>query len=132
MYFRAINSQPGGKISADLETSFHEAVYKASASADLETYLPFDKIASVDQPIALLAESRFSLYRGEYAQARQLLERARRLKPNMPEVTLLEAEIFIKEGKKPEARQLLNGLIASLDTPEWILALADTTLIQNP
>jgi serine/threonine protein kinase/Tfp pilus assembly protein PilF len=132
MYFRAINSQPGGKISADLETSFHEAVYKASASADLETYLPFDKIASVDQPIALLAESRFSLYRGEYAQARQLLERARRLKPNMPEVTLLEAEIFIKEGKKPEARQLLNGLIASLDTPEWIRALADTTLIQNP
>ena len=132
MYQRAILSQPGGEIPEELLNSYHEAVYSASANADLPLYLAFDSIAQVDQPIAFIAEGRYNLHRGDNALAREFLERARRSKPAMPEVTLLDAEIYIKEGKKPEARQLLNTLMASLDTPEWIRAFADQYLLQNP
>ena len=130
MYVRAIRSQPGGQISPELETRFHEVVYKASAAEEIPLYLPFETIASLDQPIAFVAESRFNLHRGDNPKAREFLERARRLKPSMPEVTLLDAEIFVKEGRKPDARQLLNNLMSSLDTPDWIRALADTYLLQ--
>ena len=130
MYVRAIRSQPGGQISPELETRFHEAVYKASAAEEISLYLPFETIASLDQPIALVAESRFNLHRGDNPKAREFLERARRLKPSMPEITLLDAEISVKEGRKPDARQLLNNLMSSLDTPDWIRSLADTYLLQ--
>ncbi len=132
MYQRAILSQPGGETPADLLAAYHEAVYKASASEDIPLYLPFEGIAGVDQPLAYIAEGRFNLYRGGIARAREFLERARRLKPSLPEVTLLEAEIYLKENRKAEARQLLNNLMSSLDTPEWIRALADQYLLQNP
>ena len=132
MYQRSILSQSGGETPEALLNSYHEAVYRASASEELPLYLPFDSIAKVDQPIAFIAEGRYNLHRGDNALAREFLERARRSKPAMPEVTLLDAEIYIKEGRKPEARQLLNTLMASLDTPEWIRAFADKYLLQNP
>lgn len=132
MYQRAILSQPEGETPDELLTAYHEAVYKASASEDIQLYLPFESIANVDQPLAFIAEGRFHLHRGDNARAREFLERARRLKPSLPEVTLLDAEIYLKEGRKPEARQLLNNLMSSLNTPEWIRALADKYLIQNP
>ena len=133
MYQRALSTQPDGQVSVELLNQYHEAVYKASASSeDLALYLPFDIIAKVDEPIALIAEGRFNLHRGDNAKAREFLERARGSKPTMPEVTLLDAEIFIKEGKKDEARQLLEQLMANPNTPEWIRALADTYLTQNP
>jgi serine/threonine protein kinase len=132
MYQRAILSKGGGETPLPLLNAYHEAVYKAAASEELPLYLPFDSIAKVDQPMAFVAEGRFNLQRGDNALAHDFLERARRLKPAMPEVILLDAEIAIKEGRKQDARQLLNDLVSSLDTPEWIRSLADTYLIQNP
>jgi cytochrome c-type biogenesis protein CcmH/NrfG len=132
MYQRAILSATGGETPDSLLTVYHEAVYKAAANEDLPLYLPFDSIANVDQTIAFIAEGRYNLHLGDNTKARDFLERARRLKPSMPEVTMLDAEITIKEGKKDDARQLLNNLMSSLDTPEWIRILADTYLIQNP
>ena len=129
---RAILSQPGDNVPAGLLNAYHEAVYKAAASSDLPLYLPFASISNVDQPMALIAEGRYNLFLGDTARAREFLERARRLKPTMPEVTLLDAEISFREGKKPEARQLLNRLIANLETPDWIRLFADQTLLQNP
>ncbi len=132
MYQRAILLQPGGEIPEELLNSYHEAVYRAAASTDLSTYLPFETIARVDESMAFIAEGRSNLHRGDNVKARDFLERARRLNPGMPEITLLDAEISIKEGRKAEARELLNQLMANPDTPEWIRTMADTYLKQNP
>ncbi|MFZ5858509.1 MAG: protein kinase domain-containing protein [Chloroflexota bacterium] len=132
MYQRAVLAQPGGKAPPELLDSYHEAVYKAAASEDLPLQLTFNSIARVDEPLAFIAEGRFSLHRGDNAKARDFLERARGLLPTMPEVFLLDAEITIKEDRKPEARQLLEQLLANPDTPEWVRVLAESYLVQIP
>jgi len=133
MYLRAINIQPGGPISPELETLFHEAVYKASGNPDFKIYLVFDKIAHVDEPISLIAQGRYAfIVNSDMVQAREFLNRVKRLKPDMPEAALFEAELLFKDGRNPDARQILNGLVANLDTPQWIRTLADTYLLQNP
>ncbi len=132
MYQRAVLAQPGGNAPQELLDSYHEAVYKAAASEDLPLHLTFDSIARGDKPLAFIAEGRFTLHRGDNAKARDFLERARGLKPTMSEVFLLDAEISIKEGRKPEARQLLEQLLANPDTPEWVRLLAESYLVQIP
>ncbi|RJP48956.1 MAG: hypothetical protein C4583_13635 [Anaerolineaceae bacterium] len=132
MYQRAVLAQPAGSAPPELLDSYHEAAYKAAASEDLPLQLTFDSIARVDEPLAYIAEGRFSLHRGDNARAREFLERARGLKSTMPEVFLLDAEISIKEDRKPEARQLLEQLLANPDTPEWVRVLAESYLVQIP
>jgi len=132
MYQRAVLAQAGGEIPANLLDAYHEAVYKAVDRRDVLLYLPFAGIANVDQPMAYIAEGRFHLLRGNNVKAREFLERARQIKPTLPEVTLLDAEISFKEGNQEQARGLLDELMSNPDTPEWIRALADTYLIQNP
>lgn len=131
MYQRAITFS-GEAASTDLINSYHEAVYKAVASKELPLQLPFDAIAKVDEAMALIAQGRFALHQRDTAQAREFLEQARHLKPMLAEVLLLDAEIAIKEGRIPEARQLLEQLLANPDTPEWVRAMADSHLSQIP
>ncbi len=132
MYQRAVAVQSGAEVSGELLDSYHEAVYKAAASEELSLHLTFDAIARVDEPLAFIAEGRFILHRGDNARAREFLERARGLKPAMPEVFLLDAEISIKEGRKPDARRLLEQLLANPNTPEWARVLAESHLTQIP
>jgi tRNA A-37 threonylcarbamoyl transferase component Bud32/Flp pilus assembly protein TadD len=132
MYVRIANIQPGVKMTPEVELLFREAVYQASANPDLPTYLSFDKIARVDEPLSLIAQGRYALINNNITVARENLNRVKRMKPDMPESALLEAEVLFKDGSKAEARQLLSGLVASLDTPEWVRALADDLLLNNP
>ena len=44
----------------------------------------------------------------------------------MPEASLLEAEMDANEGKSFDAKQILNILIGSLDTPSWVRDAAQT------
>jgi tetratricopeptide (TPR) repeat protein len=48
---------------------------------------------------------------GEAVRALELVEAARRLDPESPTPALLEAEIFLGQGKRAEARQVLNRLL---------------------
>ena len=127
LYVRAIKSLgPGGKPSDVLRTSFHEALYKASNQADVPTYLSFDDLAVVEQPIALVAQSRYLYYNGNTDKAHQLLNRVRTIIPHMAEASLLESEMDANEGKTFEAKQTLNILLADLSTPGWVQELAQT------
>ena len=131
MYLRAIRTLPPNAVMpVELETGMHEAVYKASAFADMTNFLPFDSIARVDQPIALIAEGRSALFEGDTVQARDYLSRVKNLNPNMPELSLLEAEILLKEGQRDAAKKLLSDLAADLGIPDWIRKLADQYLLQ--
>jgi tetratricopeptide (TPR) repeat protein len=121
MYLRAIKSYGvTGKPPIDLITNYHEAIYKASPSPDLSSYLPFDDLGRVEQPITLVAQSRNLYYNGQADQAHQILNQVKTLKPHMPEASLLEAEMDATEGKTFEAKQILNILLADLNTPDWV------------
>jgi hypothetical protein len=56
------------------------------------------------------------------------LNNASKLKPDMYEVFLLQAEIAVKTGNPEDARATLISLSDDLGAPEWIRAFADDLL----
>jgi hypothetical protein len=133
MYLRAARTFPPNEdLPEALTEGFHEAVYKAAEDNDLPLYLPFDSVERQEQPMGLVARGRYALFNGTLADARFALNQVKRLKPNFPEATLLEAEIDMKEGRFAEARQLLTILSADLGNPDWIRVLAEKFLNQIP
>ncbi len=133
MYFRAIKSVgPTGKPTQDLVENFHEALYDASVRPELPSFLPFDALARVEEPIAKVAQARNLFYNGNPAQAHTILNQVNHLKPGMPEASLLQAEMDAKEGKTFEAKQLLNILLADLNTPGWVLVEAQDLVNKIP
>ena len=131
MYLRAIRTlPPNALVPAELETAFHEAVYKAAVLPDMTNFLPFDSIARVDSPIALIAQGRHALFSGDTVKARDYLNRVKSTAPSMPEIDLLEAEILVKESQREEARRFLSALAADLSIPDWIRKQADQYLLQ--
>lgn len=129
MYFQARkNYGLDGNVAQDLTNAFHEAMYKGAEKQEAAIVLPFDKIAQVDQPIALIAQSRNAFYTGKLDEANTFLNQVKRLSPNMHEAFLLEAEISSLTDKPGEARIILNGLLADLSAPEWIRVFAEEIL----
>lgn len=121
MYLRAIKSQgPAGRPPEELELDYHEALYKASIQPDLFSYLPFDDLSRVEQPIAMVAQARNLYYNGQIDRAHQTLNQLETIKPHMPEATLLQAEMDAQEGNAPDAKKILNILLSNLDTPDWV------------
>lgn len=133
MYFRAIKSLgPTHKPPQDLTDNLHEALYKASSSVDLPTYLPFESLSRVEQPMSMVAQARNDYYNGKQDEAHSILNEVKRLKPGMPEAALLEAEMNANEGKTFDAKQGLNILLANLNTPGWVNELAQDLLNKIP
>jgi serine/threonine protein kinase len=133
MYFQAVKAYGlGQEVPAELENAFHEAMYKAADRPDVLTMLPFDNIAQVDQPIALIARARNSFYSGRIDDAHTYLNQVKRLKPNMYEAFLLEAEFDATEGKPAQARLLAGSLTSDLSVPEWIRIYAEEIIKRLP
>ncbi|MGZ6347104.1 MAG: serine/threonine protein kinase [Anaerolineales bacterium] len=133
MYLRVIKSlAPNGKPSEDQVNNYHEAIYKASVSPDLPSYLPFADLGRVEQPMSMVAQARNLYYNGNPDQAHILLNQVKQLKPGMPEASLLGAEMDAKEGKTFDAKQILNILLADLNTPDWVRQAAQDLLNKIP
>jgi serine/threonine protein kinase len=133
MYFQAFKGYGlAQEVPAELENVFHEAMYKAADRPDVLTMLPFDNIAQVDQPIALIARARHSFYGGHIDDAHTYLNQVKRLKPNMYEAFLLEAEFDATEGKPEQARLLASSLTSDLSVPEWIRIYAEEIMKRLP
>jgi Flp pilus assembly protein TadD len=131
MYIRAIRTLPPNSVTpVELETAMHESVYKAAGTDNMLNFLPFDSIARVDQPIALIAQGRSALFSGDTVAAREFLNQVKNLNPNLPEISLLEAEILFKEGQRDSAKQIFSNLAADLGFPDWIRKMADHYLLQ--
>jgi hypothetical protein len=129
MYFQARkNYGLDGNVPESLSDAFHESMYKGAEKPEAAVVLPFDKIAQVDQPIALVAQSRNAFYAGRLDDANTFLNQVKRLSPNMHEAFLLEAEIGALTDKPGEARVILNGLLADLSAAEWIRVIAEDLL----
>jgi predicted Ser/Thr protein kinase len=129
MYFQARkNYGLDGNVPDRLANAFHESMYKGADRSEAPAVLPFDTIGLVDQPIALIAQSRNAFYTGKLNDANTHLNQVKRLSPSMHEAYLLEAEIGSLTDKPGEARLVLNGLLADLSAPEWIRVFAEEIL----
>lgn len=133
MYLRALKSLgPSGKAPQGLVENYHEALYNASVLPEFSSYLPVADLSRVEQPMAMVAQARNLYYNGSAEEAHSILNEVKRLKPGMPEATLLEAEMDAKEGNSFQAKQNLNILLSNLNTPDWISQEAQQLLNKIP
>lgn len=133
LYFQARKTYGlDGNVPVNLFDGFHESYYKGAERAEAPSVLPFDKVAQVDQPIALIAQARNAFYSGHIDDANTFLNQVKRLSPNMPEVFLLEAEMNSVTGENEKARLIANGLLADLNAPEWVRAFAEEIIKKLP
>jgi tetratricopeptide (TPR) repeat protein len=133
MYLRAIKALgPAGKPPDELVLNFHESLYKASILPELPSYLPYDSVSRVEQPISMVAQARNLFYNGNAEEAHRLLNQVKRLRPKFPEAGLLEAEMDAKEGRTLDAKQILGILLADLNTPDWVRVMAQDLLNKIP
>lgn len=133
MYLREIKSLgPAGNPTNDMIENFHEALYKASVSPDLPSSIPFNSIGRVEQPIAMVAEARNLYYNGRTQDAHTRLNEVKNLRPGLAEASLLEAEMDAQEGRNYDARQILNILLADLNTPDWVREMAQNLYNKIP
>ena len=112
--------------------NYHEALYQASVQPDIQSYLPFSSLSSVEQPMAMVAEARYDFYNGNPSQAQILLNQVKQIRPGMPEASLLQAEIDAKQGKTFAAKLLLQILIGDLNAADWVRAYAQNYLNEIP
>ena len=126
MYFQAVKTYGlNGNVPENVQNAFHEAYYKGADRPETPIILPFDKVGQVDQPIALIAQSRNAFYGGKLDEAQVLLNSVKRLKPNMYEAFLLEAEYFAATGEEAKAGLLTQSLTSDLSVPQWIRIYAE-------
>jgi len=126
MYFQAVKIHAtNGNVPAEVLTAFHEASFKSADRPDAPRVLSFDEIAKVDEPISLVLRSRHALHMKDLDKAYLHLEEVRKLKPDMHEAMLLEAEINSLYGEPEQARKIADLLASNRSVPEWIRIFAE-------
>ncbi len=133
MYLRVVRTYPQNESAPpEVMESLREAAYKAAGETDFGLFLQLDMLERMDQPLALVVRGRAALFGGKIDEARSLLDQARKVKPDLHEATLLEAEILLKENRGEEARPLLADISSNPTYPEWMRVMAKELLDTLP
>ena len=131
MYFQVVRARANtsGGVPSHVQEAFREAMYKAADRPEVAIIVPFERVAEVDQPIALITQARNAFYTGRLKEAHDLLDKAYQVEDTLREGYLLEGEFASVEGDKERAQRLLQGLVDDhTSTPEWIRIFADNLL----
>jgi len=114
----------GGVLPADASDQLHEAVYKAFKDQKAPDYIPFERLAAIDEPIGTIAKARHTFYYGDKTHAQDMLNQLLQRKPDMPEAQLLQAEFAAKTGQPAAARTELEKLKNNPNATAWVRAEA--------
>ena len=111
-----------------LSANLRESVYKASAEKEMPLLVFFERIDNFDLPLGYVVRGRYALYNGNLEDAKTYLESAKKIKSDIYEAFLLEAEIEIKQGNIDAAKPILLSLSSDLKAPDWLRHMSDTFL----
>ena len=76
-------------------------------------------VEAAPQQIGKLIElARFLVKQGRVQEADQSLARAEKIAPGSPRLMLAKADIYIKTGRKPQAREILHRYLSAQLTPD--------------
>ena len=128
MYMRLVPIYRGREMPEDLQNNFSEAIYKSAEQKDMTLPVLFDRIDNSSLPLGYIVRGRYALYHGTLEDAKMQLANAEQVKPDMYEVSLLKAEIAIKEGELENAKNILYSLSSDSSVPKWIRLMADNYL----
>ncbi len=121
-----------GEIPEDVMTALRESVYKASEQKDMPLFVFFERIDAANLPLGYIARGRYALFNGSIEEAKDNVQAAEKLKPDLYEIPLLKAEIAIRLKDINTAKSLLNALSSDLGAAAWIRTFADELLKTIP
>jgi tRNA A-37 threonylcarbamoyl transferase component Bud32/cytochrome c-type biogenesis protein CcmH/NrfG len=127
LYIRLASIEKKG-MSPELLNNFHEAVYKASEQKDAQLLIFFERLDTVDKALGHIARGRQALFQGNPEEAKAQAVAAEKIKPGMPEASMLNAEIAMKTNNQEDAKKIMHSLISVPETPEWIRFMAEKHL----
>ena len=130
MELRLVQTYSSEELPKNVEEDFHEAVYKSAEQKDMPLFVFFERIDSASLPLGYIARGRYALFNGRMADAKAQLANAKKVKPDMYEVFLLEAEIDLKDQQRPKARGILLSISSDLGAPAWVRTMA-TSFLSN-
>ena len=128
MYMRLVPMARDGQMPDNVQRDLRESIYKASEKKDMPLFVFFERIDNFDLPLGYVSRGRYALYNGSIEDAKTQLANAKKLKADMYEAFLLEAEIEMKAGNKDAAKPILLSLSSDLKAPDWVRVMADTFL----
>lgn len=115
----------GAALPPDLAVLLHETVYKAAKDELAGTYFEFERINTLDEPLARLAKARYTFLNADRRQGQQALDDLMQIKPGFSEAQLCQADFSARLGDTQRARQALDDLRAHPDLPEWVVREAE-------
>ena len=128
IYMRLVPMYRDKAMPKELEEDIHEAIYKSAEQKDMPFFVSLERIDTANRPFGYIARGRYALYNGTLEDAKLQLANAEKENPDMYEVSLLKAEIAIKEGDSEKAKDILLSLSSDSGVPEWIRFMAENYL----
>jgi serine/threonine protein kinase len=128
-YVRLCSSYGTQQVPFNIRAEMHQAVFKASDHKEMLLGLSFEQVEDIDLLMAAVARSRFALYNGNLTEAKKYFSEAEKIDSKLPEVTLLKAEIIMKDGNAAEAKAALLSITSNPNMPEWIIFMANNYLL---
>ena len=131
MYFQAVRaySLSSTGVPNPVQETFREAIYISANKREAALLVPFERVAEVDEPIALIAQARNAYFAGRKDQARDLLNQVFKLEDTSREAALLNGEFAALDNRPADARKILTELVEDIhSTPEWIRMFAQQIL----
>jgi len=116
----------------DLRDRIEQSFYFGTQMDGLPLYISLDQLHNDDPALAAYAQARYALLHSNMDIAHTSLEELLRIQPNWPLAQLLNAEVMIHDGKILEPRKLLNDLVQSPRTQDWVKEQAGILLSKLP
>jgi len=134
MYGRAAQNfkNQNQPLPSDMRDRLEQSFYFGAEMDGFPLYLPFEVVQKNDQALALMAQARYALLRGNKDIARGSLDELVKIQPDWPLTKLVSAEALLKDGKLLEARRLLLDLTRAPQVPDWVKEQANKLMGPNP
>ena len=111
-----------------LREDMNRAIYYGFEEPDAPQVLTYETLNQIDHSLSLLAQARYTLINADDDETvRRLLDELNAEKPDLKETQLMLAELNIG-ANDTEARHILQGLIDSPETSDWIKEEANSLL----
>jgi tetratricopeptide (TPR) repeat protein len=115
-----------GALTERMRDLFSHSLYQAFSGADAPIFLPFDRLGKIDDALAQIAKARFTFYNQDKNTGQNLLDNLIKIKPDMPEAQLLQAEFAARLEKPEAARKALTDLNNNPRATDWMRAVANS------
>lgn len=122
-----------GQVGPELFDRINKALYLAASDANLEAQAaPITSLAAVRNRLVNeeILRARFALYHADAQRAEDTVRNLREQNSSLPELNLLEAEVWWQDGKVKDARQRLELIRQDPEMPNWVREVADLILIK--